>query len=257
MSGISVNDFTHPVTYVVIAADGTTTSYTVTVTIAVATCTAMTGLIAYYDFDDNTNDVDTGTYDMTGTNLTRVTGKLGHAYSFDGSTSTLAVSAGSFTLAASTLCAWVQPVATAGSGQPLFVGGAEGSGDLHGVAAASDQSGTCAGGSATGLYTDHWNTGCYYSDQTAPSASWTFVCFSWDGDGTVGYYANGSYSTDSGTFYSYDLATMTVGSTTLTTNSTTALSFDGIIDEVSFWSRALSQTELDTLYADGSGCRVK
>jgi hypothetical protein len=77
-SGTTANDFTHPMSYIVIAADGTIATYTVTVVVGAAVSPAAINLlsIAANNFVVLSNSPTTGITD-TGSNSSAITGNIG------------------------------------------------------------------------------------------------------------------------------------------------------------------------------------
>ncbi len=213
------------------------------------------GLVAYYPLDVDLLDHSGNAHGLTASGVAPTVGKLGGAYRWDGVASVARVG-GSLALAgARTYCAWVQPVTAVGLGQPVFVGGASGAGDMFAIQS-STPSGTCTGALADHLFLDHWGTACGAAKTTnAPAGSWSFVCFAYDGASTSTHYANGAAEPVSVSNYTYDLDTVTIGSNTIG-GTTAQAAFKGAIDEVTIWGRALSTAEMNVLYASGAGCRA-
>jgi hypothetical protein len=107
------------------------------------------------------------------------------------------------------------------------------------------------------FYLDHWSAGCppNPSAQVVPG-SWTYVCFGYDGSGVTSYWSSsGGVNSFLQTQYSWALSTMTIGSNTIG-GSSTQPNNSGVLDEVSFWNRSLSMTEITALYSGGAGCHI-
>jgi hypothetical protein len=216
----------------------------------------MPGLVAYYPFDGDTKDASGNGHDITASNVTAAPGKLGGAYAFNGTSSRMSIGGASTPLSARSLCAWIQPHAASGLGEPIFVGGAAGAADFYSLLTSS-----AAGGCGTvpnHFALDHWGTACGVTRYlTAPTDGWTHACWTFDptGGGTT-VYANGVAQSLGIQAFSYDLTTITIGANVVG-GSTTQASFLGNIDDVSIWNRALTPAEVVRLYAGGNGCRVR
>lgn len=227
-----------------------------------ATCTAgvcvcaLGGLLAYYPLDADLLDHSGNGHAATASGVTATTGKLGGAYELNGVASVMRASGSVALSGARTYCAWVEPSMTTGLGQPVFVGGTAGAGDLLAIQS-STPGGTCTAASADRLFLDHWGTACGAAQSTkAPAGAWSFVCFAYDGSTSTMHFANGATESVSVPAYSYDLQTVTIGSNTIG-GSTVQAAFKGAIDEVSIWSRALPVADMNRLYASGKGCRAR
>jgi hypothetical protein len=154
-----------------------------------------------------------------------------------------------------TLCAWINPVATAsGQAMPVFVGGAGSTVDYYDVEpAVSPTAGSCTV-TASSLFMD--NGACSTSTLTVTTGAWNFVCYAYSGSSTT-FFVNGSTHVVNGDQYDpYTLAEITIGSNLLGGSTTQAL-FDGAMDEVSVWSGALSTPDMTGLFDGGAGCRLR
>jgi hypothetical protein len=226
-------------------------------TCAGGACTcALDGLVAYYPLDADLLDHSGNGHTTTASGVTPTAGKLGGAYAFDGVASVMHVG-GSFALSgARTYCAWVSPITTTGLGQPVFVGGASGAGDLLAIQS-STPGGSCTAALADHLFLDHWGTACGAATMTtAPAGAFRFVCFAYDGSSTSTHFADGATESVSVKHYAYDVDTVTIGSNTIG-GTTVQAAFKGAIDEVTIWSRALPASDMTFLYAGGKGCRAR
>ena len=217
---------------------------------------ALGGLLAYYPLDADLLDHSGNGHAATAVSVTATTGKLGGAYQWNGVASVMRVS-GSFALSgARTYCAWVEPSTTTGLGQPVFVGGTAGAGNLLAIQS-STPGGSCTAAAADRLFLDHWGQACGATQTTkAAAGSWSFVCFAYDGSTSTTHFANGATESVQVPHYSYDLQTVTIGSNTIG-GTTVQAAFKGAIDEVTIWSRALPVADMNRLYASGKGCRAR
>jgi len=215
---------------------------------------ATANLVAYFPLDVDTLDHSGHGNDATATNLTSTQGVVNGAKHFDGATSKLHVSAGAATLSgARTLCAWMKSDATQGAGQPVFWGGASGSGDFYAVFSNAPSNTTCSKTVPNALYVDHWSTDCIEASlPPVMPMKWTFACWAYDG-GAIKMSVDGNENKAPGSLYDYPLTTLFIGST-LGSGTTTNGSFAGDLDEVSVWSKALQQSEVQSLWNGGAGC---
>lgn len=88
---------------------------------------------------------------------------------------------------------------------------------------------------------------------TLSTGVWYFIAFCWHSGGTSTVYLNGS-SEISGTFVSAGIASNV--STTIGgkwTGAAVVGTFNGLIDEVGYWTRQLSSGEVTSLYNSGNG----
>jgi hypothetical protein len=220
------------------------------------TCPPITGLVAYHPFDGDLKDHSGNGHDVTASNVAVAPGKLGSACKLNGTSSLMHVGGTLMLKTARTFCAWVSPESATGLGQPVFVGGKTGTGDMFAIQSSTPM-GSCTGAPANHLFVDHWGTACGASSSVAaPTGAWSFVCFAFDGGNNTVHFANGATQTVSTPSYPYDLATLTIGSNTIG-GSTTQQAFKGVVDEVSIWDHALTASEMSQLYAAGDGCPVR
>lgn len=216
----------------------------------------LSGLVAHFPFDGDTKDSSGGGHDIAATSVTTTTGMFGGAYAFDGFTSQMRVTGSDDPLlGARTLCAWIKPESVTGAAQPVFAGGDVGTGDFFSLTSSTPSATTtsCMGAQEGEPFLYHWNTGCVSATGLiAHNDVWSLVCYAFDGSGSERFFVNGDSLDEPGENFSYPLSTLSVGSTNLGT--TTHFAFRGAIDEVTVWGRALSSSELSSLWNGGLGC---
>jgi hypothetical protein len=221
-------------------------------------------LVAYYTFENNTNDLSGNNYNAVGSGVAYEGGFFGSGIHPTGTTSTITIPTGSgYTFSgARTFCGWVNasPL-SANLGQPFVVGGVAGAGDFYGFESVST-SNMCSI-SPSRFYIDNWGSGCppNNNNEVVPG-SWTYACFGYDGSNVTLFYSSSYFSiTTPGvttflqTQYSWALSTVTIGTNTIGGTSTQP-SNGGVLDEMSFWGRQLSMAEMNALYNSGAGCHV-
>jgi hypothetical protein len=104
---------------------------------------------------------------------------------------------------------------------------------------------------------DGSSNGGVYGSTTIGNSAWAHIVLTWNGSLALGsrakMYVNGSDVTTSDT----TLATMLAGTADLIVGNRTGLPaggyYNGSIDEVGVWSRALTSGEVSSLYNSGSG----
>lgn len=206
-----------------------------------------TGLVAYYAFSNNVND-STGSNNATSTALTYGSGIIGQAGVFDGATSYVSVpNPASFRAAQFTVAAWVKTSSAAESdvfhswdiaGGPSYLGF-----ELRLLSGA--------------MRTVVGNGGFTYSAGAATNLSnnsWHHVVVVVNGTGLQAFVDGAS-----------DFYSATYAQPTYNTNNRVRIGtdeyqpglfanfFNGSIDEVGYWSRALTAQEITLLYNNGAG----
>jgi hypothetical protein len=225
-------------------------------------CPFISGLVAYYPFNGNANDLSGNGYNAATTDVTVGPGVVGAALLFNGTTSGVQATAGTTSaMVARTFCAWVSPSAgTTGPGLPVILSGAviqppTSQADQFSVAAASATSGQCTEASPSAPFLDHFDTACIAPTLAVTTGQWNFVCY--EADGTdVTFYVNGTPSSPIAKAVNvWEIPLIAIG-TNPPVGGTTGPSFNGGIDEVTLWSRVLAPGELAALYNSGAGCVV-
>jgi hypothetical protein len=224
---------------------------------APALCTSIAGLLAYYPLDSDLRDHSGNGHDAVGNVVLTAGGKIGDAALFDGERNFLHATGASLLPPARTLCAWVKSHVRSGLGQPVFWSGAPLDGDFFSITPSSPSGGTCPFVPPNTPFIDHWGTPCFdVPELQAPFGAWDLVCYEDDGAGTITLFANALSATTAGIEYASPIDALYFGSTGAggTTTWTTLL---GGMDEITVWGRALDATELEALWNDGHGCKVR
>jgi len=211
-------------------------------------------LVAYYKFDDNSYTDSLGNFDLTNSNTTDTTGKIDDArafseastqYLYRNSTTDLNPNNGSY----SYNC-WIYVAALADFAAYHTVfnkGGIDGTTGLECITDADATKGRIAFGKPGGWVrlttTYDWTTG-----------EWQMLTFTWDGT-TSKIYRNGTLITggtsNSGAYadttHNFEIGKNYQG----TANSRKY--WNGKIDEFGYWTKALTQEEITSLYNSGNG----
>ncbi len=217
-----------------------------------AVATTPAGLVGWWSGDGNANDIAGNTPGtlLNGTSFAQ--GLVGQAFSFDGKNDLVDIGGTYSIQGARTIEAWVFPGQNTGYGLPIFTGGTSGHGDFFGIAGTS-------GSAAVGkyeLYVDHWGSTAYDSNLALTPNAWNHVAMTYDGS-TVRFYVNGvAGSAVTGKLYDYDLNTCDIGGNRIGGSSTKA-SMNGLIDEASFYNRALTAAEVQSIYLAGADGKNK
>src|SRR5262245_14807410 len=210
------------------------------------------GLVSWWTGDGSAADL-AGVADATALNGAAYTaGRVGQAFSSDGNNDLIDVGGSRLISGARTVEAWVRPADNTGYGLPILTGGASGSGDFFGIAGTD---GTAPVGQYE-LYVDHWGVTGYDSNLAVTPGEWSHVAMTYDGT-TVRFYVNGvAGSAVTGNLYDYDINTYDVGGNRIGGTTTTA-SMNGLLDEVTLYGRALSASEIKSIYDAGVDGKVK
>ena len=199
-------------------------------------------LVAYWSGDNTANDAK-GTYNGTLVNgATYSTGKISNGFSLDGVNDYVNISpslGSTFSKPSSvhSYSAWIYPTSLAGYNWIIQNG---------------------LNNSGTSMILNGANL-CFFiqggNNQTTSSATltvntWTMVTVVYNGAGSVSFYKNGVLSNSSSASW-----TETVAGTNTYIGSYIGAThfFDGKIDEVGAWNRALTATEVTELYNAGAG----
>ena len=225
---------------------------------------AQGGLVGYWTMDgkttnwstnqelDSSGNGNTGTMVNMSKTASPVLGKIGQALMFSGSASNYVQAGGLVSLGTSnqpyTLTAWVKPAAASASG------------DIIHVSAASDGTGWCLGSmnlSAGVARTVSWTGGLsLVTGVTSLAANkWYHLVATWNASGGLTLYVNGSVdgNTPQATYAASGASDyVTMGSTASGGGCGGSTgSFNGAIDDVRVYNRALSAQEVKALYNQG------
>jgi hypothetical protein len=193
-------------------------------------------LVVHWKLDDNTDD-SAGSNDGTFTGSPdSVSGKIGGAYSFDGSSEDMTFSASGLPSGAAnrTLAAWARPTSTSGGIHHVISYGRTGTGNMftlsrNGTSAASY---TWAGGP---LVANKWNAGV-----------WSQIASTYDGTKVRLYFDGVEVANTTQT-----LTTGTGAGRIASRMDQNYEEWDGEIDDVRVYSRALSADDIHALYVQG------
>lgn len=211
------------------------------------------GLVAHWKFDESSG-AGTAVDNAGGNNGTLinmdpatdwVAGKVGNALDFDGMNDSVDISnvdLSAIAPNAGTVCAWIKPARAHNSSQIDWIINRHSSGDIE------FQMGHYYNNS---LYFGFIGPGRYITSATAttwPQNQWAFYCTTWGGSAVKGYI--NSTQLGSAAFYG-----PISSSTRLRIGSQQGASFfQGSIDDIRLYNRALTAGEVSALYNGGAGC---
>lgn len=199
----------------------------------------LAGLQAYYSFDRSLTIDDTakGLTLTNSTGVTLATGKIGYAASFaSASTQYLTQAAPWVSAFPMSISTWVNP------SDRTTEYGIWGLTSSVGVAAYIRTTGEVRFTADAGVHTTT-------SSALVPTASWTHVVVTYDGT-TANIWINGALDPNSGTLLN---SGSTFDRSFIGARGTGNEPFNGMIDEVGAWNRALSAGEIAWIYNGGSG----
>jgi len=202
-----------------------------------------TDLIAYYKFDENSND-SLDTYNATSTNVTYGSGKVGNGVLMNGNTSKIATDlniSGDFSIST-----WFYGNTGTFAEYPYIYGDWETGGlNIYLIFYAGGDLLFLRGDGGTEQSGNLWKTGL--SEET-----WYHIVVTQEGNTRKIYIDGVEVSTESSAYTGGITGNPTyIGSNVATTED--YYTVDGIIDEMGFWSRALTSDEITTLYNEGNG----
>jgi len=204
------------------------------------------GLIAHYTLDGTSGVVvdSAGSHDGINFGAVRgVAGKVGNAFQFDGYDDYVDTLSVGDIPTTSTISLWMYPTQEDELGQ-IFGSVANASGGKDGITLNYDGFDECVN---VRYYQNNVLPGSIRtsSDESFPLNTWSHLTYTWDSSNDVRLYANGNL-TATGNFAlppsSHD-RTLMFGKSILSQN----LAFDGLIDDVKIWDRALSASEVASL----------
>ena len=223
-----------------LSADNVATLYNETVATASNTYINLPSLVAYYKMSDATDE--TGSYDGTPTNVNfNVAGKFGNAGEFNGSSSDIQLPDGTTGTGALTISMWVKVNNVAGTAKSLFQFGPDAGTNVESFISSNTLFFRLTVGGATDYFLN--DGGSKVLEDT-----WTHVVFVHPNTTTVNaakLFVNGIEVAQ---------GTQTAAVTRPTTGQfigqrqTNSLHFDGSIDQVRIFNRAITEEEVETLY---------
>ena len=204
-----------------------------------------TDLIAYYKLDETSGTTvtdSTGTNNATNYNVTvNQTGKIDKAYDFNGNLAYLQSGAQSFTGNSNyTISAWIK-TDVADTYQVIFSNGIES--PEAGLKFKINSNNT--------IGVDLANVVGTTSTSTVSTGTWYFVTLT-KSENTYQIYINGSADGSAGTITSSNISAIGTQRIGRDVSSGTDY-FNGLLDEVGVWSRALTSQEVSDLYNSGDG----
>lgn len=202
-------------------------------------------LVAYYKLDETSGSTSidsTGTNNSTNYNASvNQTGKIDKAYSFNGSSAYLQSSSQSFTGNANyTITAWIK-TDVANTYQVILSNGIEST--KAGLKFKINDNNT--------IGADLANAAGPSSTSTISTGTWYFVTLTKSSD-TYQIYINGFTNGSSVTITSSNISVAGTQRISKDVSSGTGY-FNGLIDEIGIWTRALSSSEIAELYNSGTG----
>ena len=216
----------------------------------------LAGLESYWDLDEASGTVvdSHGSNDGTVTGATYgATGIINDCLDFEASSSDYINTGTGFDYFASsgvTVSAWikVETLPTSGTFQHIYTNSTDNT-DVHQQFVLWNDSGTQK--IYFGSYQAPTTRQVSYSHSMS-AGTWYHVVGTEDGSGNWGLYIDGvSVATASNSTFFDNADTQYIGAINLTAGI--ARTFDGLIDEVGVWSRALQPHEIQQLYNDGNG----
>lgn len=194
------------------------------------------GLVAYYPLDSVTDNL--SLHNLTNTGVTFTTGKIGNGGDFERGESDHMHTPAMGDLSSMTFCAWVKEETA--TGQHFIFDRTAPNANMYLAFNADDATFSWAGGSGLGGSS---------TVNITRDTNWHFICVSGSSTATNKIYYDGADIGFSGT-----------SGITDNTNPEFTLGeynggtwFDGMLDEVGFWNRILTQAEITTLYNSGNG----
>ncbi|MBL7975201.1 MAG: carboxypeptidase-like regulatory domain-containing protein [Candidatus Kapabacteria bacterium] len=210
--------------------------------------TSDTTLLAYYQFNGNTNDVSGRGYNGISSNVSWTTGRIGQAAYFNGNSSIIRVNNVPDVNSEFTVSVWINPDMNDFGNDfqdNIFIVGKWGEGGI------SNASYTLALQKSTGFAEAWTHTGSQttslFGKLKIPSNTWTHIIMTRDFSGILKIYINGSLNAQSTSVMPQaSQYPLTIGS------SSGGTYFHGLIDNVRIYNRALNLDEIINLYYSGS-----
>ena len=195
--------------------------------------------IATYQLDGNANDLTTN-YNGTASNVTYTTGKFGQAAVFNGSSSYISAANILDTSSAFTYSLWINP--TTISSLDFLIGHQQAGSPYAGI--------SLLGGNSNKLFLTISGASADIMTPTLTLGSWSHIVFTHDGSGNYTCYTN-----NNGSPITYSGATSNNSSNPFRIGFSSVGGwgyFDGKIDQVRIYNKALSADNVATLYARNS-----
>ena len=207
--------------------------------------------VALYNLDYDASDA-SGSYDGTPSNVTfGVGGKINYGARFNGSSSYIDVSSFSFGSDNLSISMWIKPSSTQNAYANIIDFNQTNTSKVGVFAIQQDASNT------NQYKIWQWNGSSYNQSNsvTLTADTWNHLVYALQSNGNYAFYLNGTSSTSGSNL------TASTSGVTETLNigrwynngGSAGRYFNGDIDQVRIFSKALNQTEVDTLYNNGDG----
>lgn len=209
-------------------------------------------LVAYYKLDESSGNAadSVGSRTLTNTDVTYTTGKISNGAVFDGDSAKLVRSAEDLGITnAWTFTCWVKPAAADMTGKNILdIRPNSGAANYIGIQGVANMGVRVLFFNSSGSVIKDYKS----SNNALVNGSWTFVCLSWDGT-NFNIYINGSANNATKSTDNSGTMTNTNRSLYVGVEAGSGNWWNGMIDEVGYWSRALTADEITTLYNGGNG----
>ncbi len=223
------------------------------------------GLVGHWTFDGpditgTSTVLDRSSTHATGTTVnmatsSRIAGKMGQALQFDGSNDFVYAASSATTLTSYSSCSWIRPnFSDSDTSAQTVVTRKNNTGDSARSAELTWD------GVGNRWFSDSMGALAYsVSDASTPfnSNEWHHICFTFGGSSDSGYfYWDGVAKTTTQNFWSGTGANITTYFPFYIGNAVNANYFNGAIDDVRIYNRALSAKEIKRLYKLGEGTKI-
>ena len=210
--------------------------------------------VAYYKLDGDATD-EKNSHNGTVSNITYAFGRYGAAASFNGGSSSIALS-GTTSLSSRSISMWVRPNTLTTTSFLFDTMPHTASQNTFGVWGAIITSGGDFAGCAD-KYNGSTYAAVYVTDNPIPFNQWTHIVFTATGSTLKAYFNGVEQNHDDSTIYSQraiatgvSLANMRLGDVRSGYNTQDTYTFNGLMDQVRIFDDALTQEEVDALYAE-------
>lgn len=209
--------------------------------------TLLTGLMGYWKLDETsggTIDSSGNNYTGTGSNLTyNANGKIGRCYTFNGTDSRVTFGNVIKPTTALSISLWMKDGGQTAEKNIINTSVYDGVWRGWRFTRYSDQAAGVLLSSGTNNLDVTFGT-------TLSNDNWYHIVFTWNGTTAYVYINN---VRNSGWSWSYTISYATTHNLTFGANQSGGQVYDGEIDEVGVWNRALTSNEVSILYNSGSG----